>query len=450
MSEPLHPTALFRLSVLGPLASRGDLQHGEVKKIVRELASKTYHIPGSCRVHLSEQAILRWYYAWKRGGIKALCPVTRVDKGKSKLSDEICNALIAHKKDNPARSINTLIYLLEQQGIAAKKTLSRATVHRFLKEQQLSERILNNHHQIERRSFEAKCAGDIWQGDVLHGPRVQTSSGLKKTYLVSLLDDASRLIVHSAFCLGETALDIEGVLKQAVLRRGLPHKLILDNGPAYRSGSLQEICALLEIRLVYCRPYEPEGKGKLERFHRTFRSQFLEEINLEKITSLDDLNHRLWAWLEEVYHQAAHEGLQGKKPIERWREDLVHVRSLGPYAEKIDTIFLHRIKRLVRRDGTLAWDGKMFEVPYECANQKVVLVFDPHANKALSIESLKGKPLGGVSLLDRHENLNRTRQRPQHSIVSCPKGKNAIDLALEKHQRRYNYFSPTTMNDEEV
>lgn len=84
---------------------------------------------------------------------------------------------------------------------------------------------------------------------------------MRKTYLVSLLDDASRLIVHSAFCLGETALDIEGVLKQALLKRGVPVKIILDNGSAYRSGSLQSICALLEIRLVYCRPYEPQKEN---------------------------------------------------------------------------------------------------------------------------------------------------------------------------------------------
>lgn len=137
------------------------------------------------------------------------------------------------------------------------------------------------------------------------------------------MDDASRLIAHAAFCFGETALDIEGILKQAILKRGLPHKLLIDNGPAYISGSLKSICARLEIRLVYCRPYEPEGKGKLERFHRTFREQFLNEIDLNKICSLGDLNARLWAWIEQVYHQRRHGGLEDdKSPLDRWREDL--------------------------------------------------------------------------------------------------------------------------------
>src|SRR3990167_304683 len=278
MSKPLHPIALFRLSVLGPLASRGELKRGEVKKIIRELSCNTYNIPDSRRVHLSEQTISRWYYDWKKHGIDGLIPKARCDKGQTSGPVKIQEALLEFKKDNPARSLNTLINLLEKKGLIATDELARATVHRFLQAQKLSKRILPNKHTIERRSFVAEHAGDIWYGDVMHGPSIQTPGGMRKVYLVSLMDDASRLILHSAFCFGETALDIEGVLKQAVLKRGLPHKLVIDNGPAYRAESLQSICALLEIRLIYCRPYEPEGKGKLERFHRTFREQFLTEI----------------------------------------------------------------------------------------------------------------------------------------------------------------------------
>lgn len=99
----------------------------------------------------------------------------------------------------------------------------------------------------------------------MHGPKIPVNGRLRKVFLVSLLDDAPRLMAHSAFRLGETALDIEGVLKQAVFKRGLPKKLLIDNGAAYRSQSLQGICARLKIRLVYCQPYQPEGKGKLEK-----------------------------------------------------------------------------------------------------------------------------------------------------------------------------------------
>lgn len=434
MSKPLHPLALFRLSVLGPLASRGQLKHGEIKAIIRELAEKTYNIPDSRRVHLSEETILRWYYDWKRGSIEALGPRVRCDKGLTQLTEEVQAALIQAKKDNPARSLNTLIRMLETQGIVGKGKLARATVHRFLRQQNLSKRVMADSHSIERRAFVARHAGDIWHGDVLHGPSIQTPSGMKKTYLVSLLDDASRLIAHSAFCLGETALDIEGVLKQAILKRGIPRKLIIDNGPAYRSATLQSICALLEIRLIYCRPYEPEGKGKLERFHRTFREQFLNEIDADKIAGLRELNDRLWAWIEHVYHRRPHAGLDNKTPLDRWRDDLVHVQPLGFKATKIDDIFYHRVERTVKKDGTVNWEGMRFEVPYEQVGEKVELVIDPHANKALRIESTFGDDLGPVTPLDTHANLNRKRQRPHHLPAPTQKqAENAVEMAYREY-----------------
>jgi len=436
MSRPLDPLALFRLSVLAPLASRDRFERGEITAVIHEMAGRTYNIPGSRRTHLSEETILRWYRLWKRGGIDALAPKTRRDLGETQLSVKIQSALIMAKQDNPARSMNTLIRMLEAQGVVAKSCLARSSVHRFLKKNRLSGRAIKDNQRIERRAFVAEHAGDIWQGDVLHGPSVQTLRGMKKTYLVSLLDDASRLIAHSAFCLGETALDIEGVLKQAVLKRGLPRKLIIDNGPAYRAGSLQSICAKLEIRLVYCRPYEPEGKGKLERFHRTFREQFLDEIEPEKLSGLNDLNERLWAWTEQVYHRRIHGGLEWKTPLERWQADLVHVQPLGLKAVRIDDIFCHRTERTVRKDGTISWEGRLFEVAHSLADEKVTLVFDPHAMKALRIESAFGDDLGAVVSLDAHANLTRKRQRPHHTPPPARRqGDSAVEMALQEYRR---------------
>ena len=297
----------------------------------------------------------------------------------------------------------------------------------------IHKRIISDRHTIERRSFEALHAGDIWQGDVLHGPSIQTSNGMRKTYLVSLMDDASRLITHSAFCLGETALDVEGVLKQAILKHGIPHKLIFDNGPAYRSGTLQSICALLEIRLIYCRPYEPEGKGKIERFHRTFRHQFLTEIEIEKITSLDDLNLKLFAWIEHIYHRRPHAGIGGKSPIERWRIDLLRIRQLGFKAGIIDSIFCHRHERIVRKDGTVSWDSKCYEVDFDLVDKRVVLVVDPHSKKILRIESPAGEDFGDATLINKVSNLNRKRQRPKNETkVTVRILDNTVDIACRE------------------
>ena len=448
MNQQIHPTALFRLSVLGPLASRGDIAHGELIALIRELATKVYDIPNARRIHLSEQTIRRWYYAWQKQGIQGLNPTPRCDQGHSHLKASAQEALLSNKQDNPSRSINMLIRLLECQNIVEKNTVSRASVHRFLQKQALSKRIPQSCHTIERRAFLAEHAGQLWHGDVLHGPSIQTPTGMRKTYLVSLLDDTSRLITHSAFCLGETALDIEGVLKQAILKRGIPYKMIIDNGSAYRSHSLQTICASLEIRLIRCRPYEPQGKGKLERYHRTFRSSFLSELTLKAVNNLEDLNARLWSWTELIYHESVHDGLEkGLTPLARWREDLIHVRPLGLRAAELDDLFYHRYTRTVHKDGTVHWEGKVFEVPYKLVGIKLRLVVDPHIHKAIRVESTTGEHLGSVTLLDRIANNTRKRNRPavETTKKSAANAQSMVEYAYKTYNDRLAMPSTTTI-----
>ena len=195
----------------------------------------------------------------------------------------------------------------------------------------------------------------------------------------------------------------------------------------------------LGIRLIYSRPYEPQSKAKLERYHRTFREQFLTELHLKSIHNLDDLNARLWAWIEEYYHQNPHSGLGDQMtPIIRWRQDLLHIRPLGNLATTIDEIFYHRIKRFVRKDGTVTWDGNRFEVPYEIVGDTVYLVINPHNHTAHRIESKDGVVLGAVTKLDQLANLNRKRQRPNTEAVTMEDNSiNMVDLLQEQQRKRF-------------
>lgn len=436
--QKIHPHALFRLTVLGPLASRDRLEKGELQAIVRELAAKSYAIPDSKRSYLSEKTIESWYYSWKRGGIDALVPKQRSDRGKSKISEELQEFICNAKKEKPGRSLRTIRQLAVASGLSGAKKVSRSSIHRLLQSLGLSNIPGSDAQPVEHRSFVAAHAGDMWYGDVMHGPKVLVDGRLSKVYLVSFMDDASRLIPHSAFCPAETALEVEGVLKQSILKRGLPVRLVIDNGSAYRADTFQEVCARLEIRLIYCRPYAPEGKAKLERWHRTVRSAFLDELDMDKVRDIFDLNARLWAWLEEFYHKEPHGGLKGLTPLERYQQDLTKIRSLGPFASRIDDMFLHRHERLVRKDGTVSYEGDQFEVPFELVGQKVQLVVDPHRGKVIGVESLSGESLGKATPLDRIANCHRKRRSSAAELapVGNLTGANAVELALERQQRR--------------
>ena len=433
--KPIDPKALFRLSVLGPLVSRERLARGELQQLVREIAQREYTIPGSRRRHIGEKTVEAWFYTYRREGIEGLVPKTRKDHGVCKLTPALQEAILAAKRDNPRRSIRQIRDLLTAAGVAAKDSLSRSAIHRLLQQQGLSQMTGSASLPEEKRSFVTEFAGTLWYGDVLHGPSVSVDGRLRKVYLVSLMDDASRLIAHSEFCLGETALDIEGVLKQALLKRGLPLRLVVDNGAAYRAHTLQGVCARLGIQLIFCRPYAPEGKGKLERWHRTCRDQFLSELDLRRIASLDDLNARLWAWLETVYHCTPHSSLGGLTPLERYQKDLPKIRSLGPRAAQLDDLFYHRISRYVRRDGTVSYLGQRFEVPFELSGRTVTLVVDPHAKRVVGVENAAGELIGSATPLDTLANLHRTRRKADAAEATddVRSGPNRVELARQQY-----------------
>jgi len=432
----IHPIALFRLTVLGPIVSRSELAPGELKLLLEDLASKHYDIPNSNQSRLSQKTLERWYYLYKHDGIQALEPKARKDKGGSILPNEVQDIIVKAKSENLSRSLTTILRIIEQSGLVSKNIISRSSIYRVLQQRELSKRFTRLQNKIERRSFEAQYAGAIWYGDVMHA-NFKFGKLNSKIYLVSLLDDAARFIAHSQFRLSEKALDIEFVLKQAILKRGLPKKLVIDNGPAYRSESLQEICANLGIKLIYCRAYEPEGKAKLERWHRTFREQFLSEVVAIEISTLEDLNARLWAWVEHAYHVASHAGLNGSTPLQKWTQDIPNIRQLDKgLAGKIDEIFMHRIKRFIRKDGTISLDGKLFEVPYELSGLTVTVLIDPSSNTPKAIYSTKDNTyLGSVTPLDKRSNATRTRRPPDHASSEPQQQYNSVEGVYKATQK---------------
>jgi putative transposase len=147
----------------------------------------------------------------------------------------------------------------------------------------------------------------------MHGPQVLVQDKQRKTYLIAIMDDHSRLITAAAFYLSENLKTYLTVLEQAFLSRGLPRKLYVDNGPAFRSHHLKYVAASLSIALIHARPYKPQGKGKIERWFRTVRLQFLQKFTGK---TLPDLNTAFDKWLNEIYHQRKHSST-GETPFKK-------------------------------------------------------------------------------------------------------------------------------------
>jgi hypothetical protein len=212
---------------------------------------------------------------------------------------------------------------------------------------------------------------------MLFGPWVRRlkDGGRMQVFLHATLDDASRLIPHAQFYASQgldAALDC---LRHAVSARGIPIRLYMDNGKIYRSPQLARIAASLGPLIVHSRPYQPEGRGKVERFFRTVREQFLANLDPKHVLSLEELNDRLWIWIESVYHRAEHSAL-GTTPLARWQRDIEQIRQLPP-ATDLRRLFFHRLDRVVRRDSTFLLHNRFYEAPPHLAGQRVEVRFDP-------------------------------------------------------------------------
>ena len=190
----------------------------------------------------------------------------------------------------------------------------------------------------------------------------------------------------------------------------------MDNGANYRSQHLALVCAKLGVALIHARPYQPQGKGKMERWFRTARAQLASRLTAADTDSLDTLNRRLWAWVEGEYHQAPHRGLEDQTPLDRWAMSAERVRLPGPGLD-LDSLFLFEVKRQVQRDRTVSLNGTLFEVDAALVGHTVTLRYDPGAPPARGVEVWHDEKFVSRAIpLDAYANCFVRRNRPTQNI----------------------------------
>jgi len=358
-AERAEQIALFRYGLIS------DLLHPEPEDVrplyerLRDKAAKSYCIPGSRRTRVAVETLRDWLSAYKAGGFDVLRPKLRADLGHARaIAQPLADLLVMLKDEHRDWSVAMVIDAAKSADPAAGAiALPVSTVHRLLSRAGVMGKRPEDATSKDRRRFAYSHAGELWMSDVMHGPAVVVGARRKqKTYLIALLDDATRVVPYAAFALSENTSAFLPVLKQGVMRRGVPLRLYVDNGAVYRSQHLSLVCARLGITLIHARPYQPAGKGKQERFFRTVRMQLLPTLGEADFASIDALNRRLWAWIEAEYHQAPHKGLEGLTPMDAWAMRSGEVRSVGPELD-LREMFLLETKRRVRADRTVSLQG---------------------------------------------------------------------------------------------
>jgi putative transposase len=373
-------------------------------RLVRAIAAREHTNPGGRRVRVSRDTLDRWIRAWRRGGFDALVPSPR--QSVPRLPVEVIEMAVALKRENPQRTAAQVARVLRtQMGWApGERTLQRhfADLGLTVPDPAGAESVFGR--------FQASRPNELWTGDALHGPVV----GGRKTYLFAFIDDYSRAVVGHRFGYAEDTVRLAAALRPALGSRGVPESIYVDNGSAFVDAWLLRACATLGIKLTHSTPGRPQGRGKIERFFRTVREQFLVEITgapetpgRHHVTDLLTLNRLLGAWVETVYHTRIHSET-GAAPLPRWMTG-------GPVAlptpAALAEAFLWEERRSVTKTATVSLHGNTYEVDPTLVGRRVELVFDPFDLSQIEVR-YHGAPMG-LAIPHRIGRHSHPKARPE-------------------------------------
>jgi putative transposase len=445
--ERAREAGLFRYSLVQELLEPG-LSQAERGWRTRELAGRAHEGPGGRRVTVSYSTLTRWRRRYEEGGFDALVPSPRQPAPRT--PEEVLVLAEALKREKPGRTAAQVRRVLQ---VSTGWAPSERTLQRLFERLELNGPPPGPEEgQRAFGRFECARPNEMWTGDTLHGPVI----GGKKSYLFAFVDDHSRAVMGARWSHHDDVVRMAAAFRPALQARGVPRACYLDNGSAFVDAWLLRGCAVLGVKLIHSRPGKPEGRGKIERYFRTVRDQFLVEVGGgEKIAGLAEMNRLFQAWTETVYHQAAHSET-GEAPAARWEKATPAERAV-PEPALLREAFLWSERRKADKTALVSLHGNTYQVDAWLAGRTVELVFDPFDLDRLEVR-LAGKPAGTAVpfAVSRHRHPKTRTPDGGQRAEPAPTGIDYLaalgdghDAALREQVSYRSLISPRPESEEE-
>ncbi len=410
------PSVYLKMRVLGAVDTvPGRTRHERIHNV----AAMTFLDEEGNPRRFTWRTIQTWHYRYKNHGITSMTNQPRKDKGQVRkvTPEELLEALSAAKPHfhNQRTNKRALYRFCIEKGLLQPDRIAQTTFYRFIREYNLLAPHADDHKK--RLAFSMKYANQLWQADTMFGPYVDTGVSLgsrKQAKLIAFIDDASRVLCHGEFFCEENVDTLVQAIRAAFYKRGVPEQLLVDNGSIYCSQEITLICARVGCILRHTAVRDAAAKGKIERFFRRVRDQFL--VRKLDLSSLEVLNRQFTHWVENDYNAVPHDAI-GMKPIDRFGIDLARVRFLSP-SEHNDELFYAEAARKVKKDNTFSFSGRRYETPVDLRDKEIQLRYDRRRNDtdtspAAVIIYHKGQRMGAARLLDAVANgLRRRKEQP--------------------------------------
>lgn len=367
---------MIQMKVLGALENTPGKS---MKERYKKVAEMTFTDELGDERKFTWRTIQTWWYWYRQNGLTT--PSPRADKGFP-------------RKTNPEQLLEAIEKVMpmfrpcDDINIAA---IYRACIEKgYLHRDQIAPNTFRrhvNHHQLlkgfdeledgpvrkARLAFAKAHANELWQVDTLHGPTLTLDGKKAKTYLISFIDDASRIIPHGQFYTADSTVNLIDCFRSSLFKRGVPRAVYADNGANYSSKEFALTCARIGTILSHTPVRDGAAKGKIERFFRTVRDQFLLR-DLSAIDSIEKMNSDFLYWVENDYHRRKH-GTIGMKPHDRFALDSHLIQYLAPSTHS-EEIFYLETTRSVKADNTFSFKGICFEAPIDFRNRKITIRYN--------------------------------------------------------------------------
>lgn len=360
------------------------------------------------------RTISTWYCRYQKHGITGIETKERRDKGQTRKAtpEEVLEAVNEAKRyfKADAKPNKTDIYRkCIEKGLLCKQQIACSTFSRFINQFDLLDK--RNTQNPRRLAFAMPYANDLWQTDTMFGPHVKHNGRSIQAKLIVFIDDASRVVCHGQFFPHENIDALMEALRNALYKRGVPKQIYADNGSIYCSSELSLVCARIGTVLRHAPVRDSPAKGKVERFFRTVRAQFL-QLKLD-LSSFKVLNKQFHEWVENCYNSRTHSVLK-MAPIDRFTVDRRLITYLPP-SETNDELFYNETTRKVAKDNTFRFDSTRYETPIELSNRNITIRYPRNGAKRRVVIYYKGDRVGDATVVDFIGNGRIKRKRKENS-----------------------------------
>lgn len=391
-----NPTPYLKMRVLGAI----DMASGNsIQARIQAVSQMTFTDEEGHPRQFTWRTIQTWYSRFQKYGVTVIENKTRSDKGKTRKVglEDVQEALrqVRPKVHGKTPTLALLYRLCIESGYLTRAQIAPNTFRRVVQQYELLKPDPECSNKL-RLAFAKAHANDMWQADTLVGPYLQHEGVSVQTRLIAFLDDASRVCCHGQFFLAENVDTLIEALRAAFYKRGVPQSLYVDNGSIYTSKEIVQICARVGCLLAHTPVRDGAAKGKIERFFRTVREQFL--ARALDLSSLEALNRQFIQWVEEHYNAQKHSVLE-MTPLDRFALDRSRVRYLPPNQAN-DEFFFVEEDRQVRADNTFAFKSRRFEAPRHLPERTIQVRFERRRPTQRVVVYYKGERMGEAKVLD--------------------------------------------------